>query len=184
MSQIKSSHKYQCQQIIHEYQLEHEGQPYEMEAVAAWAVETGRMGLRKVDLYKILAQDLQKAARDEYFEDPQGRRVRRNHARRVNESSAGGKLVQRVFWDDIATAMPEHMRISMGQRRHGIFFDCKQHKIDTDSYNENNVHGAQLVFDYNFNIDLQEEAIDPTYPTTRPEGDDGIDEIGNVTGGI
>jgi hypothetical protein len=94
--------------------------------------------------------------REEYITDPQGRTVRAKHAARTGREGEQG-----VFWADIRTPPRQHMEIAFQQRRQQIVGDCRQLKIDADSYNENSNPGSpiQLVFD--FRDDLAElEAID------------------------
>jgi hypothetical protein len=62
------------------------------------------------------------------------------------------------------------MRISFQQRRQGILADCRQHKTDVESYNDNNRFKASLLFDYDFNADLQELELPTKYPD-GPEED-------------
>ena len=62
------------------------------------------------------------------------------------------------------------MQTSLSQRRNGIAADCRQHKIDFDYYNENNVLGQTLKeFDYNFNPDVEEMEFPTEYPDDKPE---------------
>jgi hypothetical protein len=85
--------------------------------------------------------------REEYYTDPQGRRVRVKHPVKVEQG---------VLWDDIRTAPRQHMEISFQQRRVRILDDCRQLKTDADSYNEAHLDQLpiQLVFD--FSEDLAE----------------------------
>lgn len=164
------------QEVFHAYQREHGGEPYRMEEVAAWGLHKGLLHPPRTPIVKLLAAQLRRAARDEYISDPQGRRVRRNHARR-EECLLNGELKQLVFWDDIYTAKPEHMRVSFQQRRSGVLYDCKQLQLDMESWNENNPHGAPpMVIPFNFEPDLAElkEPID--YPEARPFDEEDDDE--------
>jgi len=93
--------------------------------------------------------------REEYVTDRQGRTVRAKHAARFKRE---GK--QLSLWADTRTASREHMQVAFQQRRNQIVGDCRQLKIDVDSYNENANAGdlIQMVFD--FTLDLEElEAI-------------------------
>ena len=51
---------------------------------------------------------------------------------------SGGE--QQVFWANLRTAAPEHVELAFQQRRSQVVGDCRQLKMDVDSYNENNVH--------------------------------------------
>jgi hypothetical protein len=80
-----------------------------------------------------------------------GQRVRLLHPAPLLTS--GGK---EMVWDDIRTAPREHMQMSFQHRRHGIVGDCRQMKVDVDSYNDAHPDddAIQIVFD--FAMDLAE----------------------------
>jgi hypothetical protein len=138
----------------------------ELEQVAEWAVETGRYQRQPLNIVNQCKRELSQALRVEYMKDPQGRDVRRMHPVRIKDE--GGE--QMVLWADIEYAKPNHMRISFQQRRQGILADCRQHKTDVESYNDNNRFKASLLFDYDFNADLQELELPTKYPD-GPEED-------------
>lgn len=163
------------QKVINEYRHRFGDKPFRMSECAAWAYRNNKLSPKPFDAIKLLTREMSRAARAEYYTDAQGRRVRKKHARRetVLEDGVEKKL---VLWDDIETAPPNHMRIALQQRRQGILQDCKQHKTDTDSYNDNNDHGAMLLFDYSFNEDLAEMELDTDYPDSKPEYDEEDDE--------
>lgn len=89
--------------------------------------------------------------REEYMTDTKGRRVRLKHSATVQHNGE-----QMVLWDDIRTAPRRHMQLAFQQRRQQIVGDCRQLKIDVDSYNESckDVPAIQMVFD--FTMDLAE----------------------------
>src|SRR5262245_586125 len=130
----------QRQEVIDLYRAEHGNQPISMTEVARWAYQNGLIGRSRVDVIREIARELSRAAREQYTTDPQGRSVRKKHAAR--HSLGNGEY--RTLWDDIETAGPDHMRLSLNQRRNAIVGDNKQLKLDTDSYNDNNPHGARL----------------------------------------
>jgi hypothetical protein len=103
--------------------------------------------------------------REQYIDDPQGRRVRRKHVRRTEELLSDGSIKQRVLWDDITTANPEFMQASLQQRRRLILADCQQLKTDADSYNENfNKSGVPVQTSFDFSEDLVEGDLPGEYP--------------------
>ena len=63
-----------------------------------------------------------------------------------------------VLWDDIRTASRRHMRISFQQRRRQIVDDCKQLKMDVDSYNDRNPDETPIQMVFDFTMDLAELA--------------------------
>ena len=61
----------------------------------------------------------------------------------------------------------------MKQRRQYLLSGCKQHKLDFDSYNDNNKFGAALLpVSYNFDADIEESSLPTTYPAERSEGEE------------
>jgi hypothetical protein len=89
--------------------------------------------------------------REEYITDARGRRVRAKHVARVTE---GGKQLN--LWADIRNAPREHLLVAFKQRRQQIVGDCRQLKLDVDSYNSTRgaKHPIPMVFD--FTADLAE----------------------------
>ncbi|MFB3815546.1 MAG: hypothetical protein ACE14L_15690 [Terriglobales bacterium] len=83
--------------------------------------------------------------REEYITDPQGRTVRAKHVARYDRSGA-----QIALWADIRTASREHMELAFQQRRQQIVGDCRQLKLDVDSFNENrnSAEPIQIIFDF------------------------------------
>ncbi len=158
------------QQIVHDYMQEHNVTEVNLEDVAAWAVRTGRYQRRQPSLEKLCQRELSQALRAETYIDPQGREVRVMHPVRYEQG---------VLWATIQDAPPNHMRISLQQRRQAILADCRRHKIDWESYNANNKFSAQLpLLDYNFNPDLEELDYPTVYPDARPDLDDEDDDDG------
>jgi hypothetical protein len=142
----------QLQRIVREYQEETGlSGPISLRIVADWAIRTGRWHARPGALVRQCAEQLAIALREEYYNDPQGRRVRTKHAIRVPIREKGE---QSHFWDDIRTAKREHMVLSIQQRRNGIVFDCHQLKTVVDSYNDNGNLGdpIQLVMDFTADV--------------------------------
>jgi len=102
--------------------------------------------------------------------DPQGRRVRRMHPRRVDEEESPiGEMKQKTLWDDMTTALPEHMQVSFQQRRHMILGDCHQLKTDVDSYNENYNDSEPIQMSFEFTEDLIEMEMPPDYPDSEDD---------------
>jgi len=146
----------QRQTIVNDYRARHPDlQDWTMEDVAADAIRQGKWVPPTKSAIKLCAAELSKACREEYYEDPQGRRVRLKHARRETVTVDGNPR-QMVFWEDIRNSKPDHMRVSLQQRRGAILSDNAQLKRDTDSYNENNPHGAHIQMSFDYSEDLLE----------------------------
>lgn len=143
--------------------------------VSNWMVETGRYISRPVSDVRRCKQDLVRALKDEKITDAQGREVRANHCIRWRE---GENLFSR--WVSIYQAKPGRMRISLAQRVRQMEAQVHQHHTDWASYNDNNIHGAQLsLFDYNFNNSIAEKNLPTDYPDEPPSSDGP--EAGNAT---
>lgn len=111
-TQQPKSRKEQWRKVIAEYREAHGNVPYKSRDVAIWAQDTGRAGFSHSSITDILAREISEASREEYYTDPQGRRVRKKHAVRVTEV-VDGEEKQLTLWDDIETATPEHMRTAL-----------------------------------------------------------------------
>src|SRR4051794_22798569 len=107
--------------------------------IAIWGFNEGLLKSHRGSMLKYYAKEISRSLREEYYTDPQGRAVRTNH---VAPGLVDGE--QKMLWDDIRSAPPEHMEKALKLRRNQIVGDCSQLKRDMDSYNENNVHGCRL----------------------------------------
>ena len=85
--------------------------------------------------------------REEYITDAQGRTVRAKHAARIEQAVLGA---------DIRTAPREHMEIAFKQRRRAILGDCRQLKLDVDSFNDNRSPEQPIPLTFDFTNDLLE----------------------------
>lgn len=123
------------------------GQPFPATArdMADWAVKNNLYVQRPDSAVRECSELIARALREEYTKDPQGRTVRTKHAARLSKDGLQG-----VLWGDIRDADPEFMRSAFQQRRSQIVGDCRQLKIDVDSYNENSSPDkpVQMVFDF------------------------------------
>lgn len=141
----------QLQGIVNQYRKSGQPWPAEKRTIAAWAVRAQKWRPHPSALIGQCADELAKAMREEYFTDPQGRRVRAKHAAKFLKE---GK--QTTFWGDIRTEGRSFMSVSFQNRRQAILGDCHQLKTDLDSYNQNvnEEEPIQVVFD--FTTDLAE----------------------------
>ncbi len=134
-------------------QFEEEGNTVPVTAleVANWAIRRGLWKARPEDIAKRCAEDLARAAREEYRTDKYGRRYRVRHSAMVKE---GG--VQLHLWADIDKAPRKHMVSAFSQRRRQIVGDCHQLKVDVDHYNNINSNGLPIQMVFDFTEDLAE----------------------------
>lgn len=137
------SYKQQLQRIANSYMKEAGGAT--AREIASWAIEKGFWEPHRSKVIDICAAELAQAMREEYFKDPQGRRVRAKHVAIITKK---GK--QLAFWDDMHTASREHMEIAFQNRRQHVVGECGQLKTDVDSYNQNQNTGEpiQIIFDF------------------------------------
>ncbi len=141
----------QLQKIVDKYIQAGEEWPAESRQVAAWAIREKLWQPHPSSLVSQCAEALSQAMREEYIVDDQGRAVRAKHAAR---------LEQKVLWADIRTAPRQNMEIAFKQRRRAILGDCRQLKLDVDSFNENRTPAEpiQMVFDFTNDL-LELEAL-------------------------
>lgn len=139
------------QAIIRKY-IEDGGRvPFEMAEVADWAMSNRLWFPRPSDLRQLCAEELSRAAREEYYTDSRGRKVRTKHVARHKEGSK-----QTNLWDDIRTAPRSHMVNAFGLRRRQIVGDCQQLKTDADSYNDGHPEQAVIQVSFDFSRDVRD----------------------------
>jgi len=154
--------------LIELYQQEHDVETWDLDEVSAWAIREGHYRPEPIDPAKALKGQMAKALKNEHITDRQGREVRKFHAVRHTDGER-----QWTLWATITDADPGHMRMSLQQRRQYLLSGCKQHKLDFDSYNDNNKFGAALPpVNYNFDADIEESSLPTTYPADRPEDEE------------
>jgi hypothetical protein len=146
----------QLQRIVQEYRDTGQPWPASSKAMADWAIATGRWEMPAAAIRRRCADDLASAMREEYYTDKKARRVRLLHPAPL---FASGERV--IVWDDIRTASRDHMELSFHSRRQGVVADCRQFKVDVDSYNDAHAEAAPIQIVFNFEMDLAEiEAAD------------------------
>jgi len=160
---LKTSYQTAMCELFREYLEFHGCESACLDDIYHWALTTGRWEPPQRTARDQFRREMAQSLSMERIVDPQGRPVRRNHA--AKEGIAGG---QRFLWADLISATPDHMQKSLQQRRHRLVAMAIRHKNDTDSYNDNNIHGAQLEFDYNIQLDIEEHFQPSDYPDERP----------------
>lgn len=137
----------QLQRIVNAYIDAKEPWPATTREIAGWAIQHGLWQAQPAAMVRQCADELANAMREEYILDAQGRTVRAKHVVREH---------QVALWADIRTAPPEHMQMAFQQRRQQIVGDCRQLKIDVDSFNENYNKGEPIQMVFDFTHDLEE----------------------------
>lgn len=146
----------QLQGVIAQYRKSGRPWPASARDIAAWVIENKLWAMRPTDIVNRCADELARAMREEYIVDPQGRTVRAKHAAKVKVNGE-----QMTLWDDIRTADRDFMAIAFQQRRQQVVGDCRQLKVDVDSYNQNKNPGEpiQIVFDFTLDVLEAEAAV-------------------------
>lgn len=147
-----SSYSEQLQEIANQYQAETGQVRFRSADVGLWAISKGLWQPSQDAVLRQFSADLSRALREEYYRDPQGRRVRTKHG--IREDGVQGRL-----WADIHTAPREHMEVAFQQRREQIVADCVQLKTDVDSYNDNQNDGGPIQIGLNFTDDVAEQQL-------------------------
>lgn len=125
--------------------------PATAKRIAVWAINEGLWKPHPTDLVNQCAEQLARAMREEYIIDAQGRSVRAKHAARIEQDGQ-----QLMLWADIRTAPRRHMEVAFQQRRQQVVGDCRQLKLDVDSYNQNMSVGDPIQMCFDFTLDLEE----------------------------
>ena len=142
----------QGQRIITKYRQSGQPWPASTPEMARWAISQRLWEIHPSKVVRQCADQLAQAMREEFITDPQGRRVRVKHVAPYSEQ---GKLA--LKWDDMRTATHEHMEVAFAHRRQQIVGDCRQLKVDLDSYNDNhNETGREIQGHFDFTDDLAE----------------------------
>lgn len=139
----------QLQALAARYQGDTGRAVFTAKEVGAWALDNSLWQPHRDSILRHFSDDLSRALREQYITDPQGRRVRAKHVLRPEGEQPG-------LWADIRTATRQHMVIAFQQRRMQIVADCRQLKVDVDSYNDNQNTGVPIQMVFNFNLDLEE----------------------------
>jgi hypothetical protein len=143
------------QEFVMLYRKAKQSWPATAKDIAAWAIRKNLWEAPIVSTMDILAKRLSEAMREEYFTDPQGRRVRKLHALRNIQILPDGKHKQLTFWIDLDAPF-EDVRRAFQQQRMQVLGDCRQLKTDVDSYNDNNKYNEKIQMVFDFTDDLIE----------------------------
>jgi hypothetical protein len=145
----------QNQRIVAKYRAA--GQPWPATAVdiARWAIGQRLWEVHPSRVVRQCADQIAEAMRQEYITDPQGRRVRVKHVAPYEER---GQMVLR--WGDMRDDSHGHMELAFSYKRQLIVSDCRQLKLEIDSYNQNYNTGRSVQGIFDFTDDLAELEIE------------------------
>jgi hypothetical protein len=154
------------QSLVEEYRDSGEEWPATTKQIAMWAIRSRRWQPPTKNLVTQCASEIAAAMRQEFYADPQGRRVRAKHPYVVMGELSDGTYEQLYLWIDVHddTARPREIEMAFQYGRKLIVGDCRQLKTDVDSYNDNNKHGHYVEVDFDFTPDLEEAAQATVYP--------------------
>lgn len=161
----QSNYQRQVLAIIDRYIDETGDKNPDYQTVAAWAYRLGLIEPPPYSIVKQIARVMARASRDDYITDDNGEPVRR----RMNFTDQRGDK-QMVFWFKMEDATPEKMRLSAMRRRNGTLMDVLQLHRDITYFNSRHNPGEPLLFDANFNPDIEERQQSDEYPE-GPTGD-------------
>ena len=133
---MASTYIRQLQNIVSGYREAGNPWPASAKSIAAWAMKNKLWAMQDADIVKRCADDLAHAMREEYYTDPQGRRVRAKHCATMEVAGEQTRL-----WDDHQTTTRDFMEIAAKNRRQQIVGDCRQLKTDVDSFRRQVVCG-------------------------------------------
>lgn len=140
----------QLQRIVADYRAAGEPWPASAEQMAEWAVSHERYQLTRGMAVTQCREHIARAMRLEHVRDTKGRSVRRYYAARLRRD---GK--QTTLWADW-NADQSFMEVAVANRRNQILGECRQLKIDLDSYNDRHCRQTPIQASFDFTIDLEE----------------------------
>ena len=108
--------------LVEEYRAAGEPWPATGRSMARWMIRTGRWKSGDEAMVSVCARDISRALREEYYTDPQGRRVRTKHAARF--PAPGTDDGQQTFWGDMLTEPRSFMVRAFKGLRDQIVGDC------------------------------------------------------------
>ena len=144
----------QNQKIVAKYREAGQKWPASSIDIAQWAIAKRLWEIHPSRVVRQCADQIAEAMRQEYITDPQGRRVRVKHVAPYPEHGQTS-----LKWDDMRSASHEHMETSFAYKRQLIVSDCRQLKLEIDSYNENYNAGRPIQGIFDFRDDMAELEI-------------------------
>jgi hypothetical protein len=154
MGMYKKTKTEWLQDIVKDYIAAGQPWPAERREIAAWAIRKKKWTAPSKSLVSQCAEELADAMRLEMERDPQGRTVHAKHCAMIRAKDESGKLVQKALWFDNTNRTRKLMSVSQQQWRNRILGECKQHRIEEESFNENNPTVKPIQNSLNFEPDL------------------------------
>jgi hypothetical protein len=166
MKHYKKTKTEYLQDIVRAYRGSGNAWPATAKDIGAWAIREGQWVSPIKNQIDQCAHEIAAAMRDEFFTDPQGRRVRKKHPFKDVVELPDGKHTQQFLWIDMEdpTITNEQVEMAFKYGRRLIVGDCKQLKTSVDSYNDNNKGGHFIEMSFSFGEDMEESEQPTTYP--------------------
>lgn len=93
MRSFQKTKSQMLQDIVEDYRRQTGISSVNLKEVAAWAIREKKWEPERRSAINMLTRGLADALREEYFTDPQGRRVRKKHAQRLSVEVSDGKAL-------------------------------------------------------------------------------------------
>lgn len=150
-----------------EYAIQNGDDLINIDKTADWLIETDQYKRLPISAKQQCKQDLRKALQQANHIDPQGRKIRTNHAVKIPHEGE-----QLTLWLDVRIAKPDKMQMAFKQSHDAIANDVKRHSIEKQSYDDNNPYSVTLsAFDYDFNADADAARLSGEYDDSFDEDD-------------
>jgi len=162
---VKQTKTELLQELAERYRQSGQEWPATARQIAAWVIGEGLWKPQPKSIVGQCAAEIAAAMRQEFFTDPQGRRVRKKHVFRDGKTLLDGTWEQLGFrWLNIDDATEDQAMLIFQYERRMVIGDCRQLKTDVDSYNDNNKHNAYIEICFDFGDDLAELEQEAVYP--------------------
>jgi hypothetical protein len=167
------------QRDIQEYRESGQSWPARRIDIAQWLIDNGKYDKSRESLLKMCARDVSRALREEFYTDPQDRRVRAKHAARIPVKNADGSIEQMTFWGDQRTEPREFMERAFMQHRRQIVGECTSLSFCVDSYNDNVCpdNPIQLPLDFTDDVAENKQSGEVSFDRTQADEDDDSIEL-------
>lgn len=163
----KSTYVELMQRLVEEYRAEGNSWPASAKSLARWAIDSKKWDRHGAALIELCARDFAKAMRQEYFTDPQGRRVRAKVAARFRKPTTDGIPEFETLWGDVRSEDRDFAEVGFSNRRSQIAGEVKQLHIDVTSFNENHNPGPPIQLKFDFTPDVEENQQPTEYKYGR-----------------
>jgi hypothetical protein len=147
----------------------------DVDAASDWALANNKYQRLPVSAKQQCMRDMRRSFQQSTYKDPQGNEVRTMHA--VRNYQGEQMELPITIWIDSRTAKPDLMQEALRQTWEGIANDVRRHAIEKQSYDLNNLYGAQLsLFDYDFTAQAEDARMTGEYDDSYNEDfDDELD---------